>query len=246
MAVPAPPAVLVDGVSLAYQHRMILERLTFTLEAARTTALLGPSGVGKSTLLRIIAGLLPPEAGEVRALDGLPLKGRIALMSQRDNLMPWLDCLANATIGPRLRGEAIDLEKAQAVLERLGLGHRLHARPDELSGGERQRVALARTLIENRSLVLMDEPFSALDALTRARMQDLAGEVLGGRTVLLITHDPLEALRLADRIYVMSGQPVTLAPIAVPEGAPPRSVHGADLLNQQGDLLERLMLSDAA
>jgi len=132
--------------------------------------------------------------GTIRASDGLPLPGRLSLMAQDDLLMPWLDALENAVLGARLRGQEPDRVHAHAVLDQLGLSEHAAKRPAELSGGQRQRVALARTLIEDRPVVLLDEPFSALDAGTRARMQDLAADHLGGRTVLMVTHDP-ELLR---------------------------------------------------
>jgi putative hydroxymethylpyrimidine transport system ATP-binding protein len=112
--------------------------------------------------------------------------------------------------------------------------------PATLSGGQRQRVALARTLMEDRPLVLMDEPFSALDAITRARLQVQAARLLAGRTVLLVTHDPLEALRLGHRIHVMAGHPARIEAPIQPDGAPPRDLHDPALLARQGDLLARL------
>jgi putative hydroxymethylpyrimidine transport system ATP-binding protein len=113
-------------------------------------------------------------------------------------------------------------------------------RPAQLSGGMRQRVALARTLMEDRPLVLMDEPFSAVDAPTRHRMQSLSARLLAGRTVLLVTHDPLEALRLADQIFVLTGAPAVPVAVPVPAGAPPRPAGDPALLAAQAALLERL------
>ena len=126
------------------------------------------------------------------------------------------------------------------MLVRVGLEGREGDRPARLSGGMRQRVALARTLMEDRPIVLMDEPFSALDAITRYQLQALAAELLAGRTVLLVTHDPLEALRLGHRVQVMAGAPARLGEALEPAGAPPRDVADPALLNLQADLLERL------
>jgi putative hydroxymethylpyrimidine transport system ATP-binding protein len=161
-------------------------------------------------------------------------------MGQQDDLLPWLDVAGNVTLGARLRGERPDRAKAETMLARVGLVGQRHQLPATLSGGQRQRAALARTLMEDRPVVLMDEPFSALDAITRARLQALAAQLLAGRTVLLVTHDPLEALRLGHRIQVMAGQPARIEPPICPDGAPPRDLHDPALLARQGDLLARL------
>ncbi len=238
------PEVAVHAARLVYGGVALFDDLDFQLEAGRTTVLLGPSGVGKTSLLRLIADLASDEerAGRddaVRCSDGLPLAGRAAYMAQTDLLLPWLSALDNVMLGARLRGEAIApaRERATALLEAVGLAQVRHALPADLSGGMRQRVALARTLMEDRPVVLMDEPFSALDAITRHRLQGLSADLLRGRTVLLITHDPLEALRLGDAVYVMAGRPARLSPAEVPPGAPARSVSDAAVLRLQGVLL---------
>jgi putative hydroxymethylpyrimidine transport system ATP-binding protein len=227
-------------VSLSYAGAPLFERLDFTLPGSQCTCLLGPSGVGKSSLLRLIAGLVTPEAGEVTCSDRAPLAGRVVWMGQQDNLLPWLSVLANVGLGARLRGERADLARAEALLARVGLGRQRDQLPATLSGGQRQRAALARTLMEDRPVVLMDEPFSALDAITRARLQALAARQLAGRTVLLVTHDPLEALRLGDRIQIMAGQPAQIEPPIRPAGRPPRDLHDPALLARQGELLAGL------
>jgi putative hydroxymethylpyrimidine transport system ATP-binding protein len=180
------------------------------------------------------------DGGAVACTDGRPVAGRLAWMSQRDDLLPWLSVLENVTLGARLRGECVDRAKALELLERVGLVPQRDQLPATLSGGQRQRAALARTLLEDRPVVLMDEPFSALDAITRARLQVLAATLLAGRTVLLVTHDPLEALRLGHRIHVMSGYPARIEGTIEPAGAPPRDLHDPALLARQGDLLAQL------
>ena len=232
--------IVVRHASLRYGGAFLFRDLDFVLPAARWTSLLGPSGVGKSSLLRVIAGLAPLHGGEVVCSDGRPLAGRLAWMSQRDDLLPWLSVLDNVTLGARLRGESTDREKAMDLLARVGLVPQKDQLPATLSGGQRQRAALARTLMEDRPVVLMDEPFSALDAITRARLQVLAADLLAGRTVLLVTHDPLEALRLSHRIQVMSGHPARIEDSPLPPGAPPRDLHDPALLGRQGDLLAQL------
>ncbi len=164
------------------------------------TCLLGPSGAGKSTVLRLIAGLPTATCFEGR----VTAPPRVAYMAQQDLLQPRLSVLGNVLIGPRLRGMAADPARARNLLTAVGLDGMATRRPADLSGGQRQRVALARALMEDAPLALLDEPFSALDAVNRVRMQDLAREKLSGCHVLLVTHDPFEALRLGDRILMLA------------------------------------------
>ena len=234
------PGLRLDGVALRHGARTIFEGLTLEVPAGRFVVLLGPSGVGKTGLLKMAAGLQRPAAGHVGASDGATLAHRVAYMGQQDLLYPWLRLIDNVMLGARLRGDRPDPARACALLERVGLGDRRLALPAELSGGMRQRAALARTLYEDRPIVLMDEPFSALDNFTRTRIQDLAAELLRGRTVLLITHDPLEACRLGHHLVVLSGDPARLSePIVVP-GAIPRQPDDPELLRTQGHLLRTL------
>jgi len=214
--------------------------LDLSLGAGRWTCLLGPSGVGKSTVLRLLAGLDTGGRfeGTIAADDGLPLAGRVAYMAQADLLPPWLDVLEGVVLGARLRGERPDLPAARRLIERVGLSQHLHKRPRALSGGMRQRAALARTLMEGRPVALLDEPFSALDAGTRADMQDLAFETLAGRTVLLVTHDPAEAVRLGHRVHLM--RPEGLRSAALPESPPPRAADDPQTLRAQAGLLAEL------
>ena len=235
-----PPGISVRDLSLTYAGQAVFENLSLDIAPGNFVALLGPSGVGKTSLLRIIAGLEPPVSGSVAATDGQTLAGRIAYMGQQDLLYPWANVLDNVMLGARLRGEIKQPDRARHLLARVGLGGRERALPAALSGGMRQRAALARTLYEQRPVVLMDEPFSALDAITRARIQDLAAELLEGCTVLLITHDPLEACRLGHHLIVLSGQPARLgAPISVP-GLPPRAIDDESVLHTQGRLMRML------
>jgi putative hydroxymethylpyrimidine transport system ATP-binding protein len=233
----SPFDVEVQSASLRYAGALLFRDLDFTLPGGSWTCLLGPSGVGKSSLLRLIAGLAPLDQGKVSCSDGRPLAGRLAWMGQADNLLPWLSVRDNVTLGARLRGEPAELEKAWDLLARVGLERQSDQLPATLSGGQRQRAALARTLMEDRPVVLMDEPFSALDAITRARLQALAATLLAGRTVLLVTHDPLEALRLGHRIQVMAGHPADIEGVIEPVGPPPRDLHDPALLARHGELL---------
>ena len=164
-------------------------------------------------------------------------------MAQSDLLLPWLSVLDNVIIGARLRGEAPNVDRARDLLHRVGLSDYADQKPATLSGGMRQRAALARTLFEDRPIVFLDEPFSALDAGTRADMQELATDVLHDRTVLLITHDPAEAARLAHQIIVMSAQETQNWP--VPETAALRDINAAETLACQAQLLAYLRRSAA-
>jgi putative hydroxymethylpyrimidine transport system ATP-binding protein len=240
MATTKNPGIRVENLTLRFGNLTIFENLNFEVTGGQFVVLLGPSGVGKSSLLKIIAGLAAPTAGTCLATDGLPLKGRIAYMGQQDLLFPWLRVIDNVMLGPKLRGEKQDKDRAMHLLERVGLAARARALPAELSGGMRQRAAIARTLYEQRPIVLMDEPFSALDTFTRSRIQELAAELLQGCTSFLITHDPLEACRLGHHLIVLSGHPAHLGEaIAVP-GTPPRAPDDLSLLQTQGHLLRVL------
>lgn len=204
------------------------------------TCILGPSGAGKSTILRLIAGLETGGSfeGTIAASDGAPLAGRTSFMAQSDLLLPWLDILGNVTIGARLREEAPDTAMAMALIEDVGLAAHVHKKPAALSGGMRQRAALARTLMEDRPIVLLDEPFSALDARNRADMQELAAKTLKGRTVLLVTHDPSEAARLGHNIVLLSDG--RLHPYPAPSSPPIRATDDPEVLHCQTALLAQL------
>lgn len=235
----ASPGIEFSG-SASIGGTQIFDHLALSIPAGKWTCLLGPSGVGKTTLLRLLASLSEDieHQGHMRASDGLPLDGRIALMAQSDNLMPWLNVIDNVMLGSRLRGTAVDPDRAAQLITQVGLAaHRLK-KPNALSGGQRQRVALARTLMEDRGIVLLDEPFSALDARTRAEMQELAARLFAGKTVALITHDPSEAARLGELIYVMSS--TGLHQVTPPATPVIRPYDSPDVLACQSRLLRQL------
>ena len=242
----AAPRVSLEDARLVHDRTVLFDGLSLDLAAGRWTVLLGPSGVGKTTLLRLLAGLDTGAEARISDGDGADLTGRIGYLAQRDLLLPWLTILENTVLGARLRGEngADARALAETLLRRAGLGDATGLLPSACSGGMRQRAALVRTLVENRPVVLMDEPFSALDAITRLQLQDLAADLLAGKTVLLVTHDPLEALRLGHRIHVMTGRPARIGDALVPDGVPPRQADDPAVMQMQARLLSRL--SEAA
>ena len=226
--------------SAAHQGRSLFRDVELDLVAGGWTCLLGVSGVGKTTILRMIAGLETSAdfTGEIASSDKGPLEERIAYMAQSDLLLPWATVRENVGLGARLRGEAVDTDRAERLIAAVGLEEHAAKKPNALSGGQRQRVALARTLMEDRDVILLDEPFSALDARTRADMQELAHGLLKDRTVLLVTHDPGEAARLADKIVVMTETGLTL--VTPPDEPAPRAVDAPSLLEAQARLLTML------
>jgi NitT/TauT family transport system ATP-binding protein len=181
-----------------------LQGMSLVVASGEIVTVVGPSGCGKSTLLELICGLQTPDSGTVQSAPA-------ALMPQRDLLLPWLSALDNAGLALRVVGVSrADARVAAAPwLERFGLAEFERARPYELSGGMRQRVSFLRTLLAGKPVLALDEPFAALDAITRAEMQGWLAHVLADepRTVVLVTHDVEEAVMLGDRVVVMSARP---------------------------------------
>jgi ABC-type nitrate/sulfonate/bicarbonate transport system ATPase subunit len=209
-------AVALRGVRKAFGAVEVLAGVDLHAAPGEVVALVGPSGCGKSTLLEIVCGLQAADAGSVAAPPA-------ALMPQRDALLPWLSALDNAALAARVTGRSKAQARAAAHrhFARFGLEGFEGARPAALSGGMRQRVAFLRTLLAGRSLLCLDEPFGALDALTRAQAQGWLAEALHEepRTVLLVTHDVEEAALLADRVLLLSPRPaqvVATLPVELP------------------------------
>ncbi len=226
----------------------VLDSLNFSVDEGQIVALLGPSGCGKSTLFNIISGLLAPDTGQIY-LNGKRIRGNtgdFAYMQQKDLLLPWRTVLKNVLIGPEIQDESLDTAKAEAQqrLAQLGLSGFENSYPMQLSGGMRQRVALVRTLLFRKEILLLDEPFGALDAMTRTVMQSILLDIWteGRQTVLLITHDVEEALLLADKIYVLTARPATLkAEVPVPLSRP-RNITDAALIRLKSELLALLQV----
>ena len=217
------------GISLAalghsFGALEVISRLELDASPGEAIGFVGPSGCGKSTLLELVAGLAEPARGAIR-VGGAGAAGerlaRCAYMPQRDLLLPWLSALDNAALAPRNRGSSrrAAREAAAPLFERFGLSGFERSRADELSGGMRQRVAFLRTLLAGKPVLLLDEPFASLDAITRAEMQEWLAAALAAerRTVVLVTHDVEEALYLCDRVVVLSARPArAIAELAAP------------------------------
>ena len=206
--------LVASGVHKAFGELIVLHGLDLDVPAGRTTSLLGPSGCGKSTLLRVLAGFVPVDAGTV-TVDGEPVVGPSparGMVAQSSSLFPWLTVHDNIAYGPRERREG-STSAVQDMLALTGLSDFAGALPRELSGGMRQWAAFAQVLVNEPPLLLLDEPFAALDAQTRLRLQEWTLRLLAERptTTVLVTHDVDEALLLGDRLGMLTARPSCLA-----------------------------------
>jgi NitT/TauT family transport system ATP-binding protein len=238
----APAAVTLSGVSKVFgkgsRAVRALDGVSLTVAPGEFTCLIGASGCGKSTLLSLVAGLEQPTSGM------LHVGGRVALMFQEPALFPWLTAAGNVELALRARGvpRARRKDKARELLETVRLGDFGGKRPHELSGGMRQRVALARALAQDTDVLLMDEPFGALDAMTRDVLHDELDRITAGRnlTVLFVTHNVREAVRLGDRVVVLSSRPGRVLeefPVTV---ARPRRIDSAPVAELAATITDRL------
>ncbi|MBN9789730.1 ABC transporter ATP-binding protein [Pseudonocardia sp. TMWB2A] len=238
--------VVVSDLSVSYGDLSVLSGVSLDVAPGEFVSLVGPSGCGKSTLFGALAGILDGATvtGGIE-VDGGPVRGApFGLMPQQDLLFPWRTVLDNTTLGLEIAGvgrrEA--RERARALFEPFGLAGFEDARPGALSGGMRQRAALLRTVVGGREVLLLDEPFGALDALTRTAMQDWLESVRAryGWTTVLITHDVREAALLSDRVLVFSPRPATVVREVVVDAGRPRSRTDPALAALEADLLETL------
>jgi NitT/TauT family transport system ATP-binding protein len=238
----APAAVTLSGVSKVYGKGgagvRALDEVSLTVAPGEFTCLIGASGCGKSTLLSLVAGLEKPTAGT------LSVGGRVALMFQEAALFPWLSAAGNVELALRTRGvpRAERKQRARDLLETVRLGGFAAKRPHELSGGMRQRVALARALAQEADVLLMDEPFGALDAMTRDVLHDELDRITAERalTVLFVTHNVREAVRLGDRVVLLSSRPGRVLeefPVVVQR---PRRIDSAPVAELAAAITDRL------
>jgi sulfonate transport system ATP-binding protein len=243
----APAPVLLESVTKSFTSKStpggrvdVLEDINLSIPPGEIVAILGPSGCGKSTLLRLVAGLERPTSGVVK-VDGHEVTGidaRCSVVFQEPRLLPWRSISGNVKLGIRDRSGAQEIDQWLELVGLSGFGAYL---PKQISGGMAQRTALARALIGHPGVLLLDEPFAALDALTRMQMQDLLVDVASrlGTTVLLVTHDVDEALYLADRVIVLGNRGEGISEVIDVGIARPRDRSNPALAPLRGELLRR-------
>lgn len=240
----------IQKVHKSFGSLKVLEDVSLTIEKGKFAAIVGPSGCGKSTLLRMVAGLERPDEGTVQA-DGKTIdhpSPRRMMIFQEHALYPWLTVGENVEMGLELAGVSKEerRNRAQKVLKTVGLEGFYHYYPSQLSGGMRQRVSIARALVMDPDVLLLDEPYGALDAMTRLTMQNELLKIWegSGKTMLLITHDIDEALYLADRIFVMSARPGKLVRTIDLDLPRPRNRHGQRIGELRQEIMQLLGLEE--
>ena len=241
---PEAGAVRIDALAHSFGELRALDGLSLSAARHEVLGIVGPSGCGKSTLLELVAGLNEPGSGSIEVdgqAEGAKRLERCAYMPQRDLLLPWMTALDNAALALRNRGVRRAAARGQAtpLFERFGLAGFERSHPAELSGGMRQRVAFVRTLIAGKPVLLLDEPFASLDAITRGEMQAwLAGALAEDpRTVIFVTHDVEEALYLSDRVAVLSARPGRVTDLL--ETSNPRAAQRATAVTAPGFVAQR-------
>jgi NitT/TauT family transport system ATP-binding protein len=239
-------AIAIEGLTVRFGEVLAVDEVSIAIEEGEFVSIVGPSGCGKTTILNLLTGLVPLEAGSISILGKPPFAGNpdIAYMLARDSLLPWRSTLANASYGLEVRGVPKEAREAKArqLLARVGLKDFEQHWPKQLSHGMRQRAALARTFCLDSAVLLMDEPFGALDAQTKLQLEDLLLELWNAerRTVVFITHDLAEAVALSDRVIVMSARPgqiVEQMPVDLPR---PRSVRALQKSHEFHDIYSDL------
>lgn len=207
------PIIIIESLKIKFSNTNAVDSFNLNIYDGEFISIVGPSGCGKTSVLNVLAGLNTHYSGKVSVLNNKPMSGdnNIAYMLARDCLLPWRNTIDNATYGLEIRGESSDsrLDRAKKILKQVGLSDFESSWPKELSHGMRQRVALARTFCLSSKILLMDEPFGALDAQTKIQLEDILLDLWSNekRTIIFITHDLAEAIALSDRVIVMSQRP---------------------------------------
>ncbi len=203
--------VILDNVSFAYNENVVLQNINLALNPGEITCLLGQSGCGKTTLLQLCAGLLNPQTGKITSPFTRPGQA-VGYMQQNGGLLPWRSTIDNIMLGMELLGQKPDRAKAQQALVQVGLKNKANEFPYALSGGQQQRVALARQLVMQPKLLLLDEPLGALDIVLRQELAQLIKNIVKAQniTALVVTHSPDEAIFLADHLCLLSENPATI------------------------------------
>ena len=237
------PSILIKG-SVKSKETFLFEKIDIEIENSVWNCFIGTSGVGKSTILRLIAGLDTHVIlnGGISFSNNKKNSFKVSYMSQSDLLLPWATVSKNITIGSKIRGEGFDILKKTKIIENVGLSNHLHKYPNQLSGGQKQRVALARTLMEDTEIVLLDEPFNSLDAKTKEEMYTLTVNELRGKTVILVTHDPNEAVRLCSKIYLLKKNKISLFENLT--STFPKSNEDKNVFIKQNELLNKILEDD--
>ena len=240
-----------DEVGVSFANEQIYDKISFDVHAGEFVCILGPSGCGKSTSLRIMGDLLEVTTGDV-TVDGRPPKEswrELAYVFQSPRLAPWRNAIDNVTLGMELRFDGVTKSKmrehAEELLTMVGLENDMEKFPSMLSGGERQRVAIARALSVDPKIILMDEPFSALDLNTRRKMREEIVSIWEqtGKTIVFVTHDIDEALILADRIILMSNKPTNVLEVIELDELRPRIIDDSEVLKTYKKKLVNLFRS---
>tara|TARA_B100000886_G_scaffold210264_1_gene145536 strand:- start:38 stop:763 length:726 start_codon:yes stop_codon:yes gene_type:complete len=237
------PSILIKG-SVKSKETFLFEKIDIEIENSVWNCFIGTSGVGKSTILRLIAGLDTHVIlnGGISFSNNKKNSFKVSYMSQSDLLLPWATVSKNITIGSKIRGEGFDILKKTKIIENVGLSNHLHKYPNQLSGGQKQRVALARTLMEDTEIVLLDEPFNSLDAKTKEEMYTLTVNELRGKTVILVTHDPNEAVRLCSKIYLLKKNKISLFRNSI--SIFPKKSEDKNVFIEQNELLKKILEDD--
>ncbi len=200
----------VSNLYFNYNNKKLFDNFSINFPGNKTTAILGNNGIGKSSLLKLISGIIKPSSGSITDNNYKNINELISYMDQFDQLLPWLKINKNITLGYKLRRESFCNDTYNYLTKILGLSEFLTLLPSEVSGGTRQRAALARTFLENRPIVLMDEPFNALDTVTKNKLKILTKKLIKNKTMILVTHDIMEAIEISDQIVIIKNNPIKI------------------------------------